>query len=91
MRNIHIERQELELQVKVCERAERDIPGLKKHYKRINLMMDLDSLPDLDLQALLEFPPFDFAHDICGIIRHMDRSSYPGKLKDCFSPRCSRP
>jgi hypothetical protein len=54
----------------------------------MSLMMDLDSVPDLDLQKLLEAPSFDFAHDICGIIRHMDRSTYPGNLKDCFRPRC---
>lgn len=52
--------------------------------------MDLDSVPELDLEGLLKAKPFDFAHDICGIIRHMDRSSYPGKLTDCFVPRFAR-
>ena len=53
-------------------------------------MMDLESLPDLNLSRLLEADAFNFAHDINGIIRHMDRSKYPGKLTGCFEPRCSR-
>lgn len=80
---------QFELQVKICERAEREIKGLKEQVKRSSLLMDLDSIPELDFEKLLNAPKFDFAHDICGIIRHMDRSSYPGKLMDCFWPRCA--
>lgn len=79
----------LDLQVKVCERAEKDLSGLKKICDRTSLLMDLGSVPELDLPKLLAAPAFDFAHDIWGIIRHMDRSSYPGKLRDCFWPRCA--
>lgn len=75
-------------QVSICKRAEREIKGLKEHVSRSSLLMDLASVPELDLQKLLDAPPFDFTHDICGIIRHMDRSTYPGKLTDCFWPRC---
>lgn len=82
-------REIFDLQVKVCERAEREI-FKGKTSGRMSLIMDLDSVPGLDLKALLEAPAFDFAHDICGILRHMDRSSYPGKLTDCFVPRFSR-
>lgn len=81
-------RETLNAQRLVCERAEREL-DLGPHYERINLMMDLDSLPDLDLQALLAFPALDFAHDIYGIISHMDRSCYPGRLTDCFVPRAA--
>lgn len=56
----------------------------------MSLTMDLDSIPELDLEKLLTAPKFDFAHDIYGIIRHMDRSSYPGTLKDGFWPRCAK-
>lgn len=52
--------------------------------------MDLDSVPDLDRQALLDAPWQDFAHDIGGIMQYMDRSTYPGKLMQCFVPRCSK-
>ncbi len=41
----------------------------------------------LDLQKLLEFDDFNFAHDIRGIARHLQRSS--GVLMNCFSPRSS--
>lgn len=77
--------------VAVCVRAEQEIfqpRGIP--FKRSSFIMDLSSLPELDLAALLAFPKFDFAHDVFGIMRHMDRSEYPGKLTDCFSPRCTR-
>lgn len=77
----------LELQAKVCERAERECPT---GDNRITMMMDLDSVPELDLRALLDAPAIDFAHDIHGIRRHMDRSTYPGKLTGCFVPRYVR-
>lgn len=81
----------LRLQAKVCERAEKELASCQgPNYERINLMMDLESLPDLNLSRLLEADAFNFAHDINGIIRHMDRSKYPGKLTGCFEPRCSR-
>lgn len=74
------------LAFRVCLRAEANLGFDPK--KRTSLLMDLESL-DLDLGRLLAFPPFDFAHDIHGIRRHMDRSEFPGKLTDCFVPRCS--
>lgn len=80
----------IELQVKVAERAEKEIKGFAENVKRFSFIMDLDSLPELDLEKLLAAPRFDFAHDVCGIVRHMDRTTYPGKLKDCFWPRCCR-
>lgn len=43
----------------------------------------------LDLNKLMEFPDFDFMHDICGIARHINRET--GKIEDLFMPRCSRP
>jgi hypothetical protein len=79
-----------DFQVKIAERAERDIKGWKKRVTRMSFIMDLCSVPDLDLPALLAAPAFDFAHDVCGIVRHMDRGHYPGTLTDCFVPRFSR-
>lgn len=40
----------------------------------------------LDLQKLLDFDVVNFAHDISGIRRHLDRDT--GKLQDHFLPRC---
>lgn len=39
----------------------------------------------LRLQELLDAEANDFAHDILGIRRHLDRET--GKLQDCFLPR----
>ena len=39
----------------------------------------------LDLAKLAGFDEFNFAHDVGGIRRHLDRKT--GKLRDCFVPR----
>lgn len=41
----------------------------------------------LRLTALLEADNFNFAHDVLGIARHIDRET--GELRDCFLPRYS--
>lgn len=41
----------------------------------------------LDLLRLLAADDFNFAHDIFGIDRHIDRKT--GKLPNCFSPQYS--
>lgn len=41
----------------------------------------------LDLVKLAQFGDADFAHDVFGIARHLDRIT--GELKDCFCPRCA--
>lgn len=56
---------------------------------KTSLYMDIYSVADeLNLQKFIGFDDVDFAHDFFGIVNHMDRSNYPGKLKDCFLPRC---
>lgn len=42
----------------------------------------------LDLQRMLDADDFNFAHDVFGIERHLDRST--GQLLDCFLPRFAR-
>lgn len=44
---------------------------------------------ELDLAKLLAAPTTDFAHDVFGIRRHIDRRT--GNLTDCFVPRCAAP
>jgi hypothetical protein len=59
---------------------------------RLSLMMDIESAHEdvgLDLQKFLDFDDENFAHDLYGIVSHMDRTTYPGKLTDCFLPRCA--
>ncbi len=43
----------------------------------------------LDLEGLLSAPDSDFAHDVFGISRHIDRNS--GRLEGFFVPRYSKP
>lgn len=70
----------------ICDRAHKEL-GISKD-ERISLIMDLESLPELDYEQLLIMPSSDFGHDIHGIRRYMDRSTWPGKLTSCFWPRC---
>lgn len=83
-------RAQTDLQIKICERAECEIKDLCEHCSRMSLIMDLNSIPELDLEKLLAAPEIDFAHDIFGIIRHMDRNRYPGTLTGFFWPRCAK-
>lgn len=43
----------------------------------------------LDLQKFLDAPAFDFAHDILGMLRHINKED--GSLNNFFDPRCSLP
>lgn len=75
---------------RIVERVFKEFP--KYPDDRQSLMMDLDAAHSngcpLNFVKLLEAPPFDFAHDVYGIRRHIDRNT--GKLLDCFLPRCAR-
>jgi hypothetical protein len=71
----------------ILQRAKRE--GLASDL--LSLEMDIRAaMADvpLDLARLARFPAFDFAHDILGIMRHMDRKT--GKLAGGFLPRCAR-
>lgn len=64
---------------------------------RMSIVMDLcavqNSSTPLDLEKLLNANDANFAHDIFGIERHLDRSDdspTSGELTDCFLPRCAR-
>lgn len=60
-------------------------------YERQCCMMDLSACSangnPMDFDRLLTADEFDFAHDVFGIRRHIDRET--GKLTGCFSPRFS--
>lgn len=54
------------------------------------MTMDLSAVHiscPLDLLGLLGADDFNFAHDMFGIRRHMNRDT--GKLENCFLPRCA--
>ena len=81
---------EFQLATRIARRAVEDYPG---SFELQELEMDLIACHlngcELDLVKLLEAPAFDFAHDIAGITRHLDRTT--GQLGDCFLPRCAMP
>lgn len=60
---------------------------------RLSLHMDISATHangcPLKLKELLEADDFNFLHDICGIIRHIDRKT--GKLTNFFWPRYAKP
>lgn len=61
------------------------------NYPIGDIEMDLDAVNsngyELDFEKLSKFDDGNFAHDIFGIRRHIDRET--GGLKDFFIPRCS--
>ena len=60
--------------------------GAKVHHQ-MNLSACHASGNPLRLADLLAADDFNFAHDVFGIDRHIDRGT--GQLLDCFSPRFS--
>lgn len=65
----------------------------KKYYdSMLDCQMDLDCVNSndvkLDFDKLLGFDDFNFAHDVCGIARNLNRET--GKLGNCFLPRCTK-
>lgn len=60
-----------------------------KEYERTEAAMDLTATHangcPLKLEALLAAEPFDFAHDVFGIRRHLNRAT--GQLENFFVPR----
>jgi hypothetical protein len=80
---------ELELISQIAKRAVSMAKEAGINYAQMDALMDIEACHSngnpLDLNALLSANPFDFAHDVFGIRRHIDRST--GKLTDCFSPR----
>ena len=80
-------KEETLIAIEIARRAARE--GVKRDIGLIS--MDIEACHvsgcKLDLQRLLAFPLGDFLHDVCGIIRHINRGT--GALEDCFLPRCT--
>lgn len=71
----------------IVARAVADGVIQKRHSMNVN--MDLNACHSngcpMDFKALFGSDPGNFAHDVCGITRHIDRRT--GQLQDCFLPR----
>lgn len=63
-----------------------------ENLDRLGVEMDITAChangTPLRLQELLDADAFNFAHDVFGIRRHIDRST--GKMLNCFVPRFAR-
>jgi hypothetical protein len=82
-------KKERELIAKIVARAKHEWPKLDTMCLHMDLVATNANGNPMDFQKLLDAPRLDFVHDITGINRHIDRMT--GGLKDCFSPRCSKP
>lgn len=74
---------------KIAALASKTARDVGVDYPTMDAAMDItachcNGMP-LDLEALLHADEFDFAHDVLGIRRHIDRET--GKLGGCFVPR----
>ena len=82
----------MEVEELVACRATKMANELKGNYPKLDALMDIDACHSngcpLKLQELLVADNANFAHDIFGIRRHLDRTT--GELGDCFLPRYSK-
>lgn len=84
----HINKADRLLLVDIVERAMRDLPSLADVVRAGDLHMDLlatHAKVPLRLRAFRDARPFDFAHDVVGIYRHLNRETC--ELEGCFLPR----
>lgn len=90
--SFHTSRFEHELINKIANRAVALAMEYGTTYEKMTATMDVTACHangcELELQKLLDAPEFDFAHDVFGIRRHIDRRT--GKLGDCFLPRSAK-
>lgn len=80
-------RARMQLIAAIAKRAESECK-----FPRIVAILDVDYADQdvgLDLDKLLAFDAFNFAHDIFGINKHMNHQTF--KLDNCFLPRSTRP
>ena len=75
---------------KIAVRAITLIPKIRL----MDVEMDISAVhlrKTLDLDKLLSFDDFNFAHDIVGICNSINRvMGVWGDLRNCFLPRCSK-
>jgi hypothetical protein len=90
MISFEVSKEESDLIARIAERADKELFGPHRiEQSRMDTMMDLKATIaqgcPLKLQELLDADPLNFAHDVAGIRRHIDRTT--GLLGDCFLPR----
>lgn len=76
----------------ISRRAIKELFPARKDINFNSLCMDIEAADcdiPMDLDRLLEFDMYNFMHDVCEIVRHLNRKT--AKLEDCFVPRCALP
>lgn len=80
------------LVTKILSRAQNMAQHVQIAFDHESFYMDLSAthatIP-LDLDKLLHMDDFNFAHDVYGIIQHLNRRT--GLLQHGFLPRCTLP
>ena len=93
MINWTITKEDNDIAVNIAKRAILMARKLGVKYSQMDAVMDIEACHNngctLKLSELLEADDFNFAHDIFGIRRHINRNT--GKLEHCFLPRFSKP
>ena len=87
-----LEKQEIAIIQRIAKRADRMLREVGNNRGVCNISMDISAghlnIP-LKLEELEKAEDFDFMHDVCGIIRHLNRDS--GEIENCFLPRYAKP
>ena len=91
MLNWHVSKSDQRLIQKIAYRAVDMFHAVDLQVTPAQMMMDVTAVHAngnrLKLEDLLESDQANFAHDIGGIYRNLDRET--GKLQNCFVPRFS--
>lgn len=85
-------KKEFDLISKIADRTMGIVVRAQAEYTKQHVLMDLTATHangcPLDLDGLLVASDGDFAHDVFGIRRHINRQT--GKLEDFFIPRYAK-
>jgi hypothetical protein len=83
---------EMTLESAIADRAIVMVKTMGIKLEKCKTVMDIDAChcngTPLKLQELLDADDANFAHDVFGITRHIDRTT--GKLTNCFLPRFAK-
>jgi len=87
--NWNLEKSDLPFLLRIADRAMLEDLAWSD---RQSFIMDIEAChlngTPLDLERLSLAEGFDFAHDVFGIQKHINRRT--GELENCFLPRCAR-
>jgi len=74
---------------KINIRAAKMAEKLGYPFDFVSRSMDIQAVAEtINLDVLLGFDDSNFAHDVFGIYKHLNRSTL--ELEDCFSPRSEK-